>query len=48
MHQVTEKELEVNKKISEFQDEKYKFLILMKQKGIKKSDIDQLDKEFNI
>lgn len=45
---ITQKELEINKKISEFQDEKFKFLVLMKQKGIKKSDIDQLEKDFTL
>jgi len=48
MQVIEEKELAINKKISEFQDEKFKFLVLMKQKGIKKSDIDELDKDFNL
>lgn len=48
MQQITEKELHINKTISDFQDEKYKFLVLMKQKEIKRSDIDKLDKEFNL
>lgn len=48
MQVIEEKELAMNKKISEFQDEKFKFLVLMKQKGIKKSDIDELDKDFNL
>lgn len=48
MQQIEEKELKVSKTISEFQDEKYKFLVLMKQKWIKKSDIEDLDKEFNL
>lgn len=46
LHQLTEKELTINKRISEFQDEKFQFLVLMKQKWIKKADIDQLEKEF--
>lgn len=48
MQTITEKELQINKTISDFQDEKYKFLVLMKQKEIKRTDIDKLDKEFNL
>lgn len=48
MQTITEKELQINKNISDFQDEKYKFLVLMKQKEIKRGDIDKLDKEFNL
>lgn len=48
LHQLTEKELTINKRISEFQDEKFQFLVLMKQKWIKKADIDQLEKEFTL
>lgn len=48
MQAIEEKELSINKKISEFQEEKFKFLVLMKQKGIKKSDIDDLEKDFNL
>lgn len=48
MQMITEKELKINKNISDFQDEKYKFLVLMKQKEIKRTDIDKLDKEFNL
>lgn len=48
MQVIEEKELSINKKISEFQEEKFKFLVLMKQKGIKKSDIDELEKDFNL
>lgn len=39
---------ELAKNITEFRETKYQFLVIMKQKGISKLDIDKLDKEFSI
>lgn len=42
------KEMEIAKIISDFQEEKYRFLVIMKQRDIKKTDLDKLDKDFNL
>lgn len=42
------KETEIAKKITEFQEEKYRFLVIMKQRDIKKTDLDKLDKDFTL
>lgn len=44
---IPSKEMDLMKKITEFQEEKYKFFMIMKQKWIKKNDLDQLEKDFN-
>lgn len=45
--EIHRKELALIKKITDFQEEKHSFYLLMKRQGIKKSDIDELEKEFN-
>lgn len=45
--EIQSKEMDLMKKITEFQEEKYKFFMIMKQKGIKKVDLDKLEKDFN-
>lgn len=42
------REWELAKNITEFRETKYQFLVIMKQKGISKLDIEKLDKEFSI
>lgn len=48
MEDLKTREWELAKNITEFRETKYQFLVIMKQKGISKLDIDKLDKEFSI
>lgn len=48
IQELRSKEQEIAKTITEFQEEKYRFLVIMKQREIKKTDLDKLDKDFNL
>lgn len=48
VQEISEKEIWIIQKINEFKQEKFNFLTAMKSNNIKKSDIDKLDKEFNL
>jgi hypothetical protein len=40
--------IDIKKTIMDFQEEKYRFLVLMKSKDIKKNDLKDLENNFNI
>jgi len=48
LQELESKKIQITKMVTDFQEEKYRFLVMMKSKDIKKNDLKTLEDNFNI